>query len=103
MQLEESNALEHHELEVSSPGMDEPLKVFQQYQKRIGREISVITFDGLKHVGKLESASSEGIILKETLVKKESGKKIKTVQSIQLPFTEIKETKVVLSFDKIVK
>ena len=102
-QLEESNVLENHELEVSSPGMDEPLKVFQQYQKRIGREVSVITFDGLKHLGILESVTEEGIVLKEILVKKENGKKIKSVQSIHFPFSGIKETKVVVSFDKIIK
>jgi len=103
MQLEESNVLENYELEVSSPGMDEPLKVFQQYQKRIGKELSVITFDGLKHTGILESADEEGIVLSETIVKKEKGKKEKTTQSVQLPFTQIKETKVVVSFDKILK
>lgn len=103
MQLEESNVLEHHELEVSSPGMDEPLKVFQQYQKRIGREVSVITFDGLKHTGILESANEEGIELTESVIKKEKRKKEKTVRKIQLPFTQIKETKIVVSFDKILK
>src|ERR1043165_7040938 len=29
-----SDVFEHHELEVSSPGIDEPLKVLKQYEKR---------------------------------------------------------------------
>ena len=102
-QLEEGNVLEHHELEVSSPGMDEPLKVFQQYQKRIGKEVSVITFDGLKHTGVLKVASDQGIEIEETVTKKVNGKKEMNRQLINLPFTQIKETRVAFSFDKIVK
>lgn len=102
-QLEDGNVLEHHELEVSSPGMDEPLKVLQQYQKRIGKEVSVITFDGLKHTGILKSASGQEIEIEETVTKKVSGKKEKSIQTIHLPFTQIKETKVVFSFGKIIK
>lgn len=89
---------EHHELEVSSPGMDEPLKVLPQYQKRIGKEVSVITFDGLKHVGILEAASDSGIDLNETRIRKTKGKKEKSVQLVHLPFEQIKETKVVFVF-----
>lgn len=88
---------EHHELEVSSPGMDEPLKVLPQYQKRLGREISVVTFDGLKHLGILQAASEEGIELNEMIVRKEKGKKEKITQSIHLPFEQIKETKIIFS------
>ncbi len=92
--LEEGNILENHELEVSSPGMEEPLKVLQQYRKRIGREVSVVTFDGLKHFGILEDANEEGIVLKE------KRKKENTARQVHLPFEQIKETKVVFSFDK---
>jgi ribosome maturation factor RimP len=102
-QLEETDVLEHHELEVSSPGMDEPLKVLQQYLKRIGREVSVVTFDGLKHVGILESADDNEIVLLETIIKKENGRKEKTVQNTHLPLSNIKETKVIFSFEKILK
>ena len=98
--LETEGVWESHELEVSSPGMDEPLKVLPQYQKRIGREVSVITFDGLKHTGILEAATEDGIELNETVVRKEKGKKEKIKQSIHLPFTQIKETKVAFSFDR---
>ncbi len=102
-QLEESGVLETHELEVSSPGMEEPLKVFQQYKKRIGREISVVTFDGMKHHGILQEVSDSGIMMDETIVKKENGKKEKRVHQIHLSFPEIKETRVVFSFDKTLK
>ncbi len=34
---------EDFELNVSSPGLDKPFRVFQQYQKNVGREVKVIT------------------------------------------------------------
>ena len=102
-QLEESGVWENHELEVSSPGMDEPFKVQQQYQKRIGREVNVITFDGLKHTGILKAANDLEIMLEATVIKKVDGKKTKSIQTIHLPFSEIKETKLEFSFEKIIK
>lgn len=102
-QLEESGVFESHELEVTSPGMEEPLRVLQQYRKRTGQRVSVITFDGLKRTGKLAATDEEGIVLEEELVKKEGKKKTNEVQSVRLPFTSIKETRVLFSFDKIKK
>src|SRR5689334_4503119 len=49
-----AEAFEKNELEVSSPGMDEPLKVLGQYKKRVGQRIEVITFDGMKREGVLQ-------------------------------------------------
>ncbi|MCX6292018.1 MAG: ribosome assembly cofactor RimP [Bacteroidetes bacterium] len=102
-QLEESNILEHHELEVSSPGMDEPLKVLPQYRKRIGKEVNVVTFDGLKHSGILESADENGIVLKEIIARKEKGKKEKSIVFNPFSFTQIKETKIAFSFENALK
>jgi ribosome maturation factor RimP len=96
--LDVDGVWDQHELEVSSPGMDEPLKVLPQYMKRIGGKVNVITFDGLKHTGILESASENGIDLNETIIKKENGKKEKLTQTIHLPFEQIKETKVEFTF-----
>jgi ribosome maturation factor RimP len=92
--LEGSQVWEHHELEVSSPGMDEPLKVPQQYQKRIGQTVSIVTFDGLKHTGILKAATDSGIEIEETITKKVDGKKQKTIQALQLSFADIKETRI---------
>ena len=33
-------------LEVSSPGVDEPLKLYRQYKKNIGRKVEVVLNDG---------------------------------------------------------
>jgi ribosome maturation factor RimP len=92
--LEDSGVWEHHELEVSSPGMDEPLKVPQQYQKRIGQQVSIITFDGLKHTGLLKAVSPEEIEIEERITKKVDGKKQLVVQTLHFLFSEIKETRI---------
>jgi ribosome maturation factor RimP len=102
-QLEESGIWENHELEVSSPGMGEPLKVPQQYQKSIGRQVSIITFDGIKHTGILKAASPGEVELEETSTRKVGGRKEKTTQITHLPFSEIKETKIEFSFEKITR
>lgn len=92
---------EQHELEVSSPGMDEPLKVLPQYNKRIGRRVNVITFDGLKHTGTLVSADDLGIELDREIARKVNGRKQITHESVRLPFEQIKETRVIFNFDQL--
>src|ERR1700733_8656802 len=54
-------------LEVSSPGLDEPLKSIRQYQKNIGRNVEVLLQDGNKKEGKLVSLTGDGIIVEETI------------------------------------
>src|SRR6185295_9517063 len=59
-------------LEVSSPGLDEPLKLHRQYVKNTGRNVEVIRKDGIKNEGKLISVTNDEIILEE---EKGKGKK----------------------------
>ena len=53
-------------LEVSSPGLDEPLKLHRQYLKNIGRLVEVIMKDGERTEGKLISATEQEIVVEET-------------------------------------
>lgn len=92
---------EQHELEVGSPGMEEPLKVLRQYEKRMGREVSVLTFDGIKRTGTLMSADEHGVTINEDISVKSGNKKEKLKQLNNIPFSNIKETRVIFSFDKI--
>ena len=94
-------AFETHELEVSSPGMDEPLKVIKQYEKRIGQELSVLLKDGIRQNGTLKSVTENDILIVETKRFKGAGKN--TFQTIDhsISFADIKETKVVFNFSKI--
>ena len=52
-------------LEVSSPGLDEPLKLFRQYRKNIGRPVEVLMKDGTRKEGKLLEVTEDGIIVEE--------------------------------------
>ena len=92
---------ETHALEVSSPGMDEPLKVLKQYEKRIGQEVSVLMKDGIRQNGTLKSVTENEIVIVETKHTKGAGKN--TFQTIDhtISLSIIKETKVVFNFDKI--
>lgn len=91
---------EDFDLEVSSPGASEPLKIREQYIKNTGRVVDVITNDDAKHKGKLLEVKDDNIVLEETMkVKKEGSKKKKTVTKIiSISFNEIQKTNVVISF-----
>ena len=81
-------------IEVSSPGLDEPLKLDRQYQKNIGRMVEIVLKNGLKKEGKLVSVSENEIVIEE---EKGKGKKREIVQHIILK-EEIKTTKVQIIF-----
>jgi ribosome maturation factor RimP len=81
-------------IEVSSPGLDEPLKLERQYLKNIGREVEVLLRNGIKKEGKLLSISENEVVLEE---EKGKGKKKELVQHIILK-EEIKTTKVQVKF-----
>jgi len=73
-------------LEVSSPGMDNPLRVPRQYKKRIGRILEVVKNDGTRIEAQLEEADDEKIKLKEVIQeKKKNHKAEKNGQNIEAP------------------
>lgn len=80
-------------LEVSSPGIDEPLAQFRQYKKNIGRKVLVSKQDETQHLGLLKEASEEQIVVEETVGK---GKK-KEVKTVAIPVTDINKTVVQIS------
>jgi len=94
---------ETHELEVSSPGMDEPLKVQKQYEKRIGQEVSVLMKDGIRKNGTLKSAADNGFVLMEKRNARENGKKTFETVEHNILLEDVKETKVVFNFNKILR
>lgn len=94
-------AFETHELEVSSPGMDEPLKVLKQYDKRIGQEVTVLLKDGMRKNGTLKSANENEILVVETKHRKENGKKVFTTFEHIIPMDQIKDTRVVFNLNNI--
>ena len=94
--LEEENVLEDaYNLEVSSPGIDAPLILPRQYVKNIGRQLAIKLADGNKKEGKLTGITEDTVIIEE--VNKEKGKKAETIEVV-VPFSQITETKVLISF-----
>ena len=81
-------------LEVSSPGIDEPLQLLRQYQKNIGRLVAVVFVDGNEKNGTLLAVTPADILL-ETIEGK--GKKAVT-QQLVIPFSNIKTTTVQIKF-----
>ena len=95
-EIEEDNMYPNGDfsLEVSSPGLDEPLKLHRQYVKNIGRFVEVTETEGSKIEGKLVSTTEQAISIEE---QKGKGKKIEIVQHI-IPFEKIKMTKIQIKF-----
>lgn len=93
--------VEDFELEVSSPGMDHPLRNLRQYRKRIGRQVTVLLTDGRRVEGKLTDADAEKIRVEETTRQKIEGKKGKqtVVLNHEFPMAQVKETTLVISFN----
>lgn len=81
-------------LELSSPGVDEPLRLHRQYTKNIGRFIEIIFIDGTKKEGKLVQVAESDIIIETTEGK---GKKV-VAQQLVIPFNNIKTTTVQIKF-----
>ncbi|MFL5809872.1 MAG: ribosome maturation factor [Flavisolibacter sp.] len=97
-QLEESGMFPNGDfsLEVSSPGLDEPLKLFRQYKKNIGRFVEVTMKEGIgnKVEGKLIDTTEDGIV-----VETETGKgKKKEIKQESILFDQIKQTKIQIKF-----
>ena len=103
--LEEENVFDFpYLLEVSSPGIGAPLRMHRQYLKNIGRNLRVMLLDSTQKEGKLISVTEERIALLpiETKGKKKSKQKKKLTEipsesEFQISFSEIKESKVIVS------
>lgn len=92
--------VEDYELDVSSAGLDLPLKVQRQYIKNIGRLVDVVLTSGQKLRGKIIGVSDFGIDLeveKSVLMEGKKRKQLVTVIEVY-KYTDIKSTKIVVSF-----
>lgn len=88
-------------LEVSSPGLDEPLKIMRQYKKNIGRKVEVLLKDGIKKEGKLLEADDDHIVIEEEKGKNGPGQKQgkpKEIVQHRFSFEAIKSTKIQIVF-----
>lgn len=80
-------------LEVSSPGVDEPLTQVRQYKKNIGRKVTVTDNEGVERTGLMKEVTDDHITL-EIKGSKQKDAKIIT----EIPFVNIKKTVVQIIF-----
>jgi ribosome maturation factor RimP len=85
---------EDFELQVSSPGLDLPFGVIEQYYKNDGKSVEVIDIDGSKYTGLLKNITAGGFELQTELKIKGKTKELK---DISFNFDQIKSTRVILT------
>ena len=88
---------EKYILEVSSPGLDRPLKFFRQYVKNKGRTLEVTLQDGTSVKGILRSVNEEKIIIEKPAHKKK-GQKKQPATEVEIPIEAIEKAYVRINF-----
>lgn len=83
---------EDFELNVSSAGADQPLKLVRQYRKNVGRDLEVVTLDGERAEGTLEDASDDGIVIRT------AGTKKQPAETLRFAYKDIKSARVAIKF-----
>ncbi len=84
-----------YSLEVSSPGVDHPLKLRRQYIKNTGRTVKIVLNNNEVKKGKLIKIEENEIVI-ETEVK-EKKKKVR-YERVTIPFNDINKTNVIVTF-----
>jgi ribosome maturation factor RimP len=85
---------EDFELQVSSPGLDVPFVVTEQYLKNEGKKVEIVDCEGTKYEGKLKNVTGGGFELETE--KKIKGRTIE-LKDISFNFEQIKSTRVILT------
>ena len=106
--MDVSRAIEHNldreeqdfALEVASAGVGSPLKIARQYKKNVGRTLKVKTIGGEQIEAELAYADDDKITLTwEAREPKKIGKGKETVvKTLEIPYSEIKEAIVTITF-----
>tara|TARA_Y100000385_G_scaffold290941_1_gene366229 strand:+ start:417 stop:893 length:477 start_codon:yes stop_codon:yes gene_type:complete len=88
-------------INVSSAGLDKPLRHINQYKKNEGKKIKVKTIDNKEYEGVLIGCNSSEITLQTSKKVRLDKKKKKTLvtEDFNFPFDQIKETKIIISFN----
>lgn len=89
---------EDFELNVSTPGIDIPLKYPFQLKKNIGRTAKVWLLDKKKIEGALVEAENEDFVIEYVKITKEGKKKKKELVKESFNLNEIEKVKIVVSF-----
>lgn len=103
-EIEKRNIIDqNYILEVSSPGVDYPLKSLRQYNRNIGRKLKIQFEDNSSFTGVLKEVKEGFITIEAELpVKNREGKVLKnkkTFQEMEVPLEKIKKTNIIISFN----
>lgn len=88
-------------LDVSSPGLDQPLKLHRQYVKNLGREVAVMPVEGAKLEGVLTSVEDDHFVVQTREKRRIEGRKAKewVEENHVFDFANVHWTKVMISFN----
>lgn len=84
---EEDSIPDNYILEVSSPGIDRPLKQWRQYRLNLGKKLDITLSGNRKVTGILKEAKAEAIVLEKKSGEKEN-----------IPIDKIESAKIKISF-----
>ncbi|MBL4654947.1 MAG: hypothetical protein JKY33_03885 [Bacteroidia bacterium] len=90
--FEEEGTLDDYEVEVTSTGIDRPLRLNRQYVKNVGKKVEVTLQDGTITKGKLEKVDVDKILINE---EERNGQSAELKEYL---FDNIKQTKLEISF-----
>lgn len=96
---EEKLVTDKYTLEVSSPGMTNPFRVFRQYAKNIGRKVEVKLNTGAKIEGILRNVNDEYIEVEQQIPSSNKKSKETEVVITTIALADIKTTKKVVTFN----
>lgn len=86
--------IEDFELQVSSPGLDMPFGVIEQYKKNEGKKVEVVDNEGTRFTGLLKNVTDGGFeLVTEIKVKGKS----KETSEVSFNFDNVKSTRVILT------
>jgi ribosome maturation factor RimP len=89
---------EDFSFEIASPGAEKPLFLKRQYPKHIDREIEILLEDSTTLTGRLIKVEEEALEILPLIKSKVKGRKDKEGETRIIPFDQIKESKIKLSF-----
>lgn len=90
---------EKYWLEVSSPGIERPLKFPRQYKSNTGRTLTVTLKDKTEHSGTIQSSDEHQVILVNTIIERDEKKKKKEViVETPIPYDQIEKAVIKLGF-----
>ncbi|HOX74033.1 MAG TPA: ribosome assembly cofactor RimP [Bacteroidales bacterium] len=88
--------IEDYELQISSPGLDSPFKVIEQYYRNEGSKIEVVSKEGQKMTGILKNVTEGGFELETE--RKVKGKALE-INDVSFNFDQVKSAKVVFTIN----